>query len=125
MKLPAGLRAGTQTLKAWWVIAPSRATASNPWTIRRTVNMGPLLLFDRAADRAPARATARMHLSVRTGKDCSYNARMLGIVLATVAFLAASFFIKRHLDGIGIPKRSEERRVGKECRSRCTPYPDN
>ena len=29
---------------------------------------------------------------------------MLGIVLATIAFFAAGFFIKRYLDGIGIPK---------------------
>jgi len=29
---------------------------------------------------------------------------MLGIVLATIAFFAASYFIKRYLDGIGIPK---------------------
>jgi hypothetical protein len=29
---------------------------------------------------------------------------MLSIVLSTVAFFAASFFIKRHLDDMGIPK---------------------
>ena len=29
---------------------------------------------------------------------------MLSIVLATIAFFAASYFIKRYLDGIGIPK---------------------
>ena len=29
---------------------------------------------------------------------------MLGIVLATIAFFAASYFIKRYLNGIGIPK---------------------
>ena len=45
-----------------------------------------------------------MHVSVRTGKDCPYNARMLGIVLSTIAFFVASFFIKRYLDEIGIPK---------------------
>jgi hypothetical protein len=33
-----------------------------------------------------------------------YNARMLGIVLSTIAFFVASYFIKRCLDGIGIPK---------------------
>jgi hypothetical protein len=33
-----------------------------------------------------------------------YNARMLGIVLSTIAFFVASYFIKRYLDGIGIPK---------------------
>ena len=29
---------------------------------------------------------------------------MLGIVLSTIAFFVASYFIKRHLDAIGIPK---------------------
>ena len=45
-----------------------------------------------------------MHLSPRAGKRSPYNARMLGIVLSTVAFFVASFFIKRYLDEIGIPK---------------------
>ena len=38
------------------------------------------------------------------GQALPYNARMLGIVLSTIAFFAASFFIKRYLDEIGIPK---------------------
>ena len=29
---------------------------------------------------------------------------MLGIVLSTIAFFVASYFIKRHLDAVGIPK---------------------
>ena len=29
---------------------------------------------------------------------------MLGIVLSTIAFFVAIYFIKRHLDAIGIPK---------------------
>ena len=29
---------------------------------------------------------------------------MLGIVLSTIAFFVASFFIRRYLDEIGIPK---------------------
>jgi hypothetical protein len=29
---------------------------------------------------------------------------MLGIVLSTVAFFAAGYFIRRYLDGIGIPR---------------------
>jgi len=29
---------------------------------------------------------------------------MLSLVLSTVAYFAASFFIKRHLEGMGIPK---------------------
>jgi VIT1/CCC1 family predicted Fe2+/Mn2+ transporter len=29
---------------------------------------------------------------------------MLSIVLSTIAFFVASYFIKRYLDGIGIPK---------------------
>jgi hypothetical protein len=29
---------------------------------------------------------------------------MLGIVLSTIAFFVASYFIKRYLDGIGVPK---------------------
>ena len=33
-----------------------------------------------------------------------YNARMLGLVLATIAFFVASYFIKRYLDEIGVPK---------------------
>ena len=45
-----------------------------------------------------------MHLSARAGKDSPYNGRMLGIVLSTIAFFAAGYFIKRYLDGIGIPK---------------------
>jgi hypothetical protein len=38
------------------------------------------------------------------GQALPYNARMLGIVLSTVAFFVASFLIKRYLDEIGIPK---------------------
>jgi hypothetical protein len=38
------------------------------------------------------------------GQALPYNARMLGIVLSTVAFLVASYLIKRYLDEIGIPK---------------------
>ena len=45
-----------------------------------------------------------MHLSARAGKLPPYNARMLSIVLSTIAFFVASYFIKRYLDGIGIPK---------------------
>ena len=45
-----------------------------------------------------------MHLSARAGKLPPYNARMLGIVLSTIAFFVASYFIKRYLDEIGIPK---------------------
>jgi len=45
-----------------------------------------------------------MHLSGRAGKRSPYNVRMLGIALSTIAFFVASFFIKRYLDGIGIPK---------------------
>ncbi|HET7764958.1 MAG TPA: hypothetical protein VFK92_07685 [Burkholderiales bacterium] len=45
-----------------------------------------------------------MHLSARAGKHSPYNARMLGIALSTIAFFVASFFIKRYLDEIGIPK---------------------
>ena len=29
---------------------------------------------------------------------------ILGLILSTVAFFAASFFIKRHLEEMGIPK---------------------
>jgi cation transporter-like permease len=45
-----------------------------------------------------------MHQSARAGKRSPYNARMLGIVLSTIAFFVASFLIKRYLDEIGIPK---------------------
>ena len=45
-----------------------------------------------------------MRLSVRTGKDSHYNARMLAIALSTIAFFVAGFFIRRYLDEIGIPK---------------------
>jgi hypothetical protein len=45
-----------------------------------------------------------MHLSTRASKRSPYNARMLNIALSTVAFFVASFFIKRYLDEIGIPK---------------------
>ncbi len=55
----------------------------------------------------------RMHDSVRVGKpgigrggsaDPRYNARMLSLGLSTVAFFVASYFIKRYLDEIGIPR---------------------
>jgi VIT1/CCC1 family predicted Fe2+/Mn2+ transporter len=45
-----------------------------------------------------------MHLSAGAGKRSPYNACMLSIALSTVAFLVASFFIRRYLDEIGIPK---------------------
>jgi hypothetical protein len=45
-----------------------------------------------------------MHFSARASKRTPYNARMLGLVVSTIAFFVASFFIKRYLDGIGIPK---------------------
>jgi putative effector of murein hydrolase LrgA (UPF0299 family) len=45
-----------------------------------------------------------MHLSAQAGKLPPYNARMLGIVVSTIAFFAAGYFIRRYLDGIGIPK---------------------
>jgi hypothetical protein len=45
-----------------------------------------------------------MHLSVRAGNRSPYNARMLGIVLSTVAFFVASYFIKRYLDAMDVPK---------------------
>jgi hypothetical protein len=45
-----------------------------------------------------------MHLSVRAGNRSPYNARMLGIALSTVAFFVASYFIKRYLDAMDIPK---------------------
>ena len=45
-----------------------------------------------------------MRLSARAGKLPPYNARMISIALSTIAFFVASNFIKRYLDGIGIPK---------------------
>ncbi len=54
-----------------------------------------------------------MHLSVRVGKpgrgrggsaDPRYNARMLSLVISTIAFFVAAYFIKRYLDEIGVPK---------------------
>ena len=54
-----------------------------------------------------------MHLSVCVGKpgavcggpeDPRYNARMLSLALATIAFFVASYFIRRYLDETGIPK---------------------
>jgi len=54
-----------------------------------------------------------MHLSVCIGKpggvcggaeDPRYNARMLSLALATIAFFVASYFIRRYLDEAGIPK---------------------
>ena len=61
----------------------------------------------------------RMHDSLRVGKPGGvgqmsralsrgypppYNARMLSLVFGTIAFFVASYFIKRYLDEIGIPK---------------------
>jgi VIT1/CCC1 family predicted Fe2+/Mn2+ transporter len=45
-----------------------------------------------------------MHESSRASKRSPYNARMLGIVLSTIAFFVVGYFIRRYLDGIGIPK---------------------
>ena len=54
-----------------------------------------------------------MHDSVRVGKpgigrggsaDPRYNARMLSLVISTIAFFVAAYFIKRYLDEIGVPK---------------------
>jgi membrane protein DedA with SNARE-associated domain len=45
-----------------------------------------------------------MHLSARASKRCHYNARMLAIVLSTIAFFVAGYFLKRYLDDSGIPK---------------------
>lgn len=45
-----------------------------------------------------------MRLSARSSKRIPYNARMLGIVLSTIAFFVAGYFIKRYLDEAGIPK---------------------
>ena len=33
-----------------------------------------------------------------------------------------AFFMKEHTGGINYENRSDERRVGKECRSRWSPY---
>ena len=57
-------------------------------------------------------AGIRMHLSFRVGKpgrsrefgSPRYNARMLSIVISTITFFVASYFIKRYLDEIGVPK---------------------
>ena len=55
----------------------------------------------------------RMHDSVRVGKpgmgrgglaDPRYNARMLSLVFGTIAFFVASYFVRRYLNEIGIPK---------------------
>src|SRR5882672_8713884 len=37
---PAALRTGHSAATVWWVTAPSRATASSPWTIRSVVQKG-------------------------------------------------------------------------------------
>ncbi len=36
--------------------------------------------------------------------DPRYNARMLSLVFGTIAFFVASYFIRRYLNEIGIPK---------------------
>jgi len=36
--------------------------------------------------------------------DPRYNARMLSLVFGTTAFFVASYFIRRYLNEIGIPK---------------------
>jgi hypothetical protein len=52
-----------------------------------------------------------MHLSFCIGKlgarqpgSPRYNARMLSLVFGTIAFFVASYFVRRRLDEIGIPK---------------------
>src|SRR5215467_5364625 len=72
-KETAGLRAGAQTLITWCVMAPSSATASRPWTIRRTVNIGPPLLGPRGCALQPARASvARYNASMKITAIDSY-----------------------------------------------------
>ena len=36
--------------------------------------------------------------------DPRYNARMLSLVFGTIAFFVASYFVRRYLNEIGIPK---------------------
>lgn len=45
-----------------------------------------------------------MHWRRAAAAATRYAGRMLAIVLSTLAFFAASFFIKRRLEGMGIPK---------------------
>ena len=57
-------------------------------------------------------SSSARQLSADHGPECAGNAkadsryacRMLGLVLSTLAFFLASFFIKRWLDDMGIPK---------------------
>jgi len=55
----------------------------------------------------------RMHDSVRVGKpgmgrsglaDPRYNARMLSLVVGTIAFFVASYLVRRYLNEIGVPR---------------------
>jgi len=62
--------------------------------------------------KSPLDAGIRMHLSVCFGKPGAsrpigrprYNARMLSLVISTIAFFVAAYLIKRYLDEIGVPK---------------------
>src|SRR5690242_21232945 len=93
MKEAAGLRLGSQTLAAWCVTAPNKATASSPWTIRNRVVM---------KVRSPTICAVGCTFPHSPASVSPYNARMLGLVVSTIAFFVASYFIKRYLD------RSEE-----------------
>ena len=61
--------------------------------------------------RAPARRPSTQRRPVSTGTGMGAKLLIMAAVVAAVVFGVAIFF-----------KRSEERRVGKECRSRWSPY---
>ena len=45
-----------------------------------------------------------MSRALSRGYPPPYNARMLSLVFGTIAFFVASYFIRRYLNEIGIPK---------------------
>ena len=64
---------------------------------------------------------------IKRGASIGANATIVcGITLNEYAFVAAGAVVTKDVPAYGlvagVPARSEERRVGKECRSRWSPY---
>src|SRR2546430_6142146 len=64
-------------------------------------------------------------LGFRYGKHYLYNSLLLSVVGFALVLTFSDYWIENRVLGIGLMVgmiRSEERRVGKECRSRWSPY---
>src|SRR5438876_9506638 len=75
----------------------------------------------RLALRAAIAATASDQVVRNRGHKFDEDRRLPLVVSNEVEKLSKASDAKRFLTSIGVWDRSEERRVGKECRSRCAP----